>query len=465
MYLIFLFVLVLALFLTYILFQKDIFAPPTMMILVFLVSAILLLARYDDWRVNEYSVNACVLLFIGIISFVLGGVIAFYVIQKITIQNRRIGSVLKKSLVSRIDISLIWISLAIIMGVLEVKLLYRYICHTVVTMNYNHSSLASLLYSYRWVFINNLIPAELGMPRYLGLLKYTVEVISAFSIYVFLHNIILKCYKKRDFIYFAIVLFWPLNAILTSSRGDIITLLAEAIYLIYFFFSVNRGFSMMTSLKVINKGVKILIAFLVFFFGFAVFQNRINSNNTLMNSITIYISGGIRAFDLFVKEPLEKNMGLIGNDETLRYFSMFLAVHMHRGEKTLLPLEFRYIDGKSIGNIFTAFRRYYSDFGIVGIVIFSIILGLVMSLLYAKSKKACIYKKNAFVILLFSWLSKPIFYMAMEDYFYVSNISMNSLYKILVLYLLYLVFVEKRKFVRFRSEKNGTNLFEKKCDT
>lgn len=458
MYLIFLLVLTISLFLTYILFKKDMFAPPTMMILVFLVSAILLIARYDDWNVNEYSIDSCMLLIVGIASFVIGGVVAFYIVQKVTIKNRHVGVILKPSLMDRIDISFMWVMLAVLMGVIEVILLYRYMYHTVVAMNYNHSSLATLLYSYRKLFINNRVPPELGMPGYLRLMKYTVEVISAFSVYVFLHNTILRCYKKRDYIYFVVVIFGPLNAVLTSSRGDIITLLAEVIYLIYFFSGVNSGFSTMTSLKVINKGVKILITFLIFFFGFAFFQNRINSNNTLMNSITIYISGGIRAFDVFVKEPLERNMGLIGNDETLRYFSTFLAVHMRHGEKPLLPLEFRYIDGKSIGNIFTAFRRYYSDFGIAGIIIFSSILGFIMSILYIKSKKNCIKKRNAFVILLFSWLSKPVFYMAIEDYFYVSNITINSLYKMFVLYVLYLMFVEKKQFIKVRSVKKWSRI-------
>lgn len=260
----------------------------------------------------------------------------------------------------------------------------------------------------------------------------------------------MKCFEKKDRLLILLILFWPLNALLTSSRGDIITMLAEIIYLIYFFYGINNGFSVSNSIKMLGKSTKILIIFIILFFLFAVYQNRINADNTLWNSITIYISGGVRAFDIYVKEPLKRNTGLLGNDETLRYFSTFFAVHRGQGQKPLLPLEFRYINGKSIGNIFTAFRRYYSDFGIIGIIIFSSVLGFIMTQLYVKSRNTCIKEKNGFSILLFAWLSKSIFYMAIEDCFYVTNVSLNGLYKIIILYILYLIFVEKRKFLRFR---------------
>lgn len=444
MYLFFIFILLAVFFITLIIFKKELFAPPVMMTFVFLMCSIVVLARYDDWNLRDYSIKSVGLLLIGIVMFILGGVIAYFGTANVYLESARIGMIRKKNIKDRIDIPFAVILLALFLGICEIFLFTRYIKEAVIIMNYNHSSVSNLLVSYRQLSMNNLISSKHAIPTYLSLMKYTVESFSAFSTYIFLHNWILKCFKVKDVLLLGVIFVWPLNALLTSSRGDILTLMAEVIYLIYFFYGIEYGFTSSTDEKVFGKGIRLLLCFLIFFFSFSLFQNRINRDNTLFNSVTIYIGGGIRAFDDFVKKPVKSNTGLIGNDETLRYFSTFMSVHLHKGTKTLLPLEFRYINGKSIGNIFTAFRRYYSDFGIGGIICFSSILGYIMTLMYEKSKRSCIERKNSFVLLLFVWLSKPIFYMAIEEYFFVSNLSLNCLYKIMVLFCLYIMFVEKR---------------------
>lgn len=449
MYFVYIAILFFVFLFIYSIFRRDLFIPPVMMTFCFLMCSIMVLARYNDWAVSSFSIDSCFLLLLGVITYIIGSSLSYFWGSHFAF-NYKIGKSLQSNIRRRIDISLMQMILACLVGFVELLLFTKYVQNTVLVMKYNHSTFAKMLFSYRWLLMRNLIPTELTMPVHLSFLKYTVEMISAFAIYVYIHNKSMKCFEKKDRLLILLILFWPLNALLTSSRGDIITMLAGIIYLIYFFYGINNGFSVSNSIKMLGKSTKILIIFIILFFLFAVYQNRINADNTLWNSITIYISGGVRAFDIYVKEPLKRNTGLLGNDETLRYFSTFFAVHRGQGQKPLLPLEFRYINGKSIGNIFTAFRRYYSDFGIIGIIIFSSVLGFIMTQLYVKSRNTCIKEKNGFSILLFAWLSKSIFYMAIEDCFYVTNVSLNGLYKIIILYILYLIFVEKRKFLRFR---------------
>ena len=452
MYFIYLVLLFCIFLFVYKIFHEDLFIPPVMMTFCFLICSIIVVTRYTDWNVGTFSMYSGVMLLIGIISYIIGGCISYYFGSLFELKHR-VGKLQHLDIRKRIDISLTLLIIANFIGIIELVLFARYVINTVLSMNYNHSTFAKLLFSYRWVLMRNLIPVELSMPTYLSFLKYTVEMFSAFAIYVYIHNKCMKCSARKDRLLILVSLYWPLNALLTSSRGDIITLLAEIIYLIYFFNGINRGFSANTSARMLGKSVKILIVFLFFFFLFSVYQYRISSNNTFCNSITVYFAGGVRAFDIFVKEPLERNTGLIGNDETLRYFSTFFAVHRGQGQKTLLPLEFRYIKGKSIGNIFTAFRRYYSDFGIGGIIFFSIMLGFVMTLLYAKSRSYCQKRENCFYILAFAWLSKSVFFMAIEDYFYVSIISLNGIYKERILYILYMRLVKNKKLLKLSKKK------------
>lgn len=447
MYIIFLIAIFLIFIVSYLIFQKELFAPPVMMVLVFLFCGMVVLARYDDWDVSKYSVDSALLLILGLISFIIGGGIAYFATSNIYIKGKGIGINYQDDIRDRVNVPGVIGFIGVIICGVEVLLFYRYVISTVLSMNYKHTSLASTLVSYRWASMQNLIPNELAMPGYLSILKYSTEVFSVFALYVVIHNIIFGYFKKKDIFQAIILLTLPVNAFLSSSRGDILILLAEMVYLIYFFLGIKNGFGTLSDMKVVRKGIRILIIFLVFFIAFAAFQNRYSESNTILNSLSIYIGGGIRAFDEFVKDPLPRNRGLIGNDETLRYFSTFMSVHRGQGEKTLLPLEFSYINGKSIGNIYTAFRRYYSDFRIPGIIIFSVLLGFIMTQLYCKSRNACMIGKNSFVVLAFAYLSKPVFYMAIEDFFYVSNVSLNGLFKLLLLYFLFCVFAQRKKLV------------------
>ncbi|WP_255376024.1 O-antigen polymerase [Cloacibacillus sp. An23] len=423
------------------------FAPPVMMVLVFMACACVPMTRYEDWRLAEYGAQSVLLLILGIISFLSGSLLAY------CISHYRYNSILltrASDIRKRIIITSWGFALMFGLGLVEIFMLADYIRATVVSMNFPHSSLGSMLFSYRVIDVNNLIPKEFAMPSYLRLLRYSVEVFSAFAVYVLLHNFILQCYKKSDMWLVLIILLWPVNSLLVSARGHILNLLAEIVYLIFFFYGVKYGFNFRIAIHVISKGVKLLFVFFILFFVFAIFQGRIHSGNTLFNSATVYAGGGIRAFDLFVKAPKDKNTGMLGNDETLMGIGSFLNMHLGIGKKPLGPLEFRNIAGKNLGNIYTAFRRYYSDFGTFGIVFFSAILGFIMNYMYMKSKNACIKGKTVFEVLLFSWMSRFIFYMPIEEYFYGSTITLSGIYKIVLLYILYRIFSEKKIFINGR---------------
>lgn len=76
-----------------------------------------------------------------------------------------------------------------------------------------------------------------------------------------------------------------------------------------------------------------------------------------------------------------------------------------------------------------------------------------MTLLYAKSRSYCQKRENCFYILAFAWLSKSVFFMAIEDYFYVSIISLNGLYKVIILYILYMRLVKHKKLLKLSKKR------------
>ena len=72
-------------------------------------------------------------------------------------------------------------------------------------------------------------------------------------------------------------------------------------------------------------------------------------------------------------------------------------------------LEFRYINGLKISNVYTAFRRYYSDFSTMGIIVIPLMLGYFFSALYEKIKIKSKAGIIDFRLILFLYFCKSLF--------------------------------------------------------
>ena len=381
---------------------------------------------------------------LGILSFVTAGLIALYRKRPSVSSEQSI-----ETYASRISITSAIPVILIVVGFLQVYVQYRLVLQTVVGLGYNHSSLAQTLYVYRIINTQGLIPDEYAISSVYSLLKYFVESSSALAIFVFLYNIFaVRQFQKKDILWIGVAMFWPINAIITTSRGDLLNIIAMAFYLMYFFLGFRRGFNQKTDVKVIKIGIQLLAVFFFVFLFISIQQGRVS--NGFVSYISIYTNGGVRNFDLFIKDPVPYGQGLLGNDETLRYISLIVQRLSDAPYSTSLALEFRNINGVNTGNIYTAFRRYYSDFGFAGIILFSSFLGYFLTNLYCKAKLEVTKKKIGFTTLLFAWLSKPIFFLAIEDTFYVTVVTLNGLIRIFFLWMLYVIFIKKILRIRIR---------------
>ena len=274
-------------------------------------------------------------------------------------------------------------------------------------------------------------------------LCYILTINSILFLYALIHNFCFKVCKKKDIFYLLIVSFWPLYSILSSNRLDLLFLMAIFIYLLYFFFNMKNGKPVMVRRRIFKLGSKLLIVFFIFFILLTIFMGRRNTfaDIHVQDYLTKYISAGIRNFDLFVKEPHDTDGW---GKETFPSIYRFIYTHFGYGEYYKVPLEFRKIKGISLGNIYTGFRRYYSDFGVFGLMVIPFILGLLMNSLYYKAKKLCKNNMLGFEILLFAYLSRCLFLMPIEDQFFIFEFSARGLFKILVLYILYCLFIKKK---------------------
>ena len=102
-------------------------------------------------------------------------------------------------------------------------------------------------------------------------------------------------------------------------------------------------------------------------------------------------------------------------------------------------LEFRRSNGVSIGNVYGAVRRYYNDFGIMGVIVLQTICSFFFNAFYTKIKQQS-KQKSKFTYFLYAYLSYHVFEMPIDDTFYKSFISFNFLTTLIVLFAVYYIF-------------------------
>lgn len=421
--------------------RYEIFNPTITVLLMFLGCMIFGLVRWDDWEIDKYSINAVILIMIGIMAF---STIGVFVSQfKNTLKVNPIRH-------QRLDVSNLFIVIALIWCFGGCLLFLDYINYVVVGLNKNNNSVSEMIQSYYIIKGQDANRGIYAIPPFLSLTKKIIPVVSAFSEYILIHNVCFHKFQAKDVVYGLIILACIIFSLIDSNRGSLLQMLAIGMYLMYFFLNMYYGWNKKVNLLILKKGIKIFILFIVLFVALAVGIGRYKSlsDMDIVNYVTIYISSGVRNFDLFLEDPVSSE---IWGKETFAGFNRFLAHRFGIGEIYGAPLEFRSILGKNIGNIYTAFRRYYADFGISGLIIFPMLLSAFFTAMYIYNRSKAYKDKLGVSVLVFAYLSRAIFYMPIDDTFFEFDITLGRLFEILLLMFLYYVFIKRN--LRFKIRK------------
>lgn len=431
MYIVFIAILIMFFIITFPIFGKEILSPPILVLLLFILCSVIGLIRWDDWRLYEFSLNAVLYLITGILSFLLAAYFAKLVYPNKLINNRH---PLRRN---RIEVGVGWVLFLIVLGLITNVLSFVFIKSTVARLGFDIESISRIINHFR--NIEEIFPDDYSMPITIKVFYWISICTGSFSLFIFTHNMCFKVLKKKDFWLLVIVGLWISVALLNSHRSYILMALAEVIYFLYFFWDMYVGKKSFVNKKIFKWGVGAFVGIIVCFLVLAILLGRRASFKELdiIDYITMYVSSGVRNFDLYIKEPVENNyFGM----ETFPSLYRTLANRFGIGMSVDTALEFRYIDGLKISNIYTPFRRYYSDFGIVGLIIIPAFWGFSFTYAYERIKNKC--RKNIidFDIIFFAYGSKVIFHMPIEEVFLNFEISINGIFKIIILFGLYFIF-------------------------
>ena len=413
--------------------DKDFLSPANVFLLFSIVSITAMFIFYDKWELSNYGLLAVVVYLSGSIFFVVGcGIAKAFSLRNINLRNTINSNVLNPM---RIEMSYLKIFIAILISLAGLYGTYRFIMNLV-----GGNSLASLAVAvqrYRYLHGQRMLSGENAKGRIWALCSSFSTAFAYCSIIVLIHNIVNRKYKRKDLLLVFPFAFKTLEYLITSSRGDIINMLVGAIMCWFISMKFRRGWNKEINRKVVKIVIRVAIIFVPLFFGSLIIMGRVTSLKgfDFTNSAVIYLSGGVRNLDLYFKEPITTSK-LFG-EETFTYLLSNLSNTLQHGKLITRVLEFRNINGKNIGNIYTSFRRFYHDFGFLGVCFLSSIQGMVISSLYYNINRRGKDNRIGFLEVLYYYLACTTPYIAIEDTFFSYYFSITCLKMFVIFFIVY----------------------------
>lgn len=169
--------------------------------------------------------------------------------------------------------------------------------------------------------------------------------------------------------------------------------------------------------------------------GFSEFRTVVGRSDTksTWDYLAMYIGASIKLFDKFVTDPVRISHQYIGQETFPYLWISFFGKTITNWSN----LEFRNSSsGINLGNVYTAFRRYYSDFGVGGLITLTALESFFYSLFYVKvSDKRKPSKEIDFATLLYSFFAVGPVYYSVDDRLFPYYVAKDRLYIIILMFV------------------------------
>lgn len=428
----------LILFFAVMVLQCDILAPSVIVCFVFLISTIILETNVYEWEINISPMTVFVVV-TGLAVFVLTG--CFLHQTKKGYRSRR-----------AIEIPVFTISnyKLIISFVFEMCISFLYYKEVVRIASYVTQSWGmGLIWKYRQMafYTDNLTADQMMNPWVTQGYKMTM-IIAYIMLFFFINNVVVNKQKiSLNAKYLLLVPAYIFMLILAGNRLAIMNMVFFGITIWYILKNLKSGYTVKGSIKFVLRflGVGILII-LAFWLMTSVVQRY--TKLPFWTTISIYAGAPIQLLNEYLIDPVEHNV-IWGQESLINIHNSLYKLGISNYH-SIINLEYRTYNGISLGNVYTTFRRYIQDFGILGMLIAVGLESYFYNWIYYKKIRSIkrITYKTAMWIVLYSFMIYPIFLFSIEEYF---TLMWSAGYLItLVLFLCMFFFYTKVSFSKLQ---------------
>ena len=431
-------ILIVILWIFVILINKDLFSPSSLLCLSYIFAVICAIYNIDNWKINLHY-NTFFVIAIGIISFLISSFIFKALYRKKEDE--------KKSKLNYIEIKQYkLLALDIVSFVIFVIYCVYFIKALGGISALGNFSVAMEIYRSKTLFHDMAL-----IPGWINFLIKVCRAIAYVYTYIVINNIIVR--KKENITHrqenrilyiIGIILYLPLT-LMSGGRYDLIVYMVFVLIIWNIMYTIENSKRMQPK-KIVKIGL-IVIVLLVAFSNFRGLVGRNNKSSTI-DYVTEYFGGSIEIFDMYMQD----------HNHSSKYFGQetFAGVRKFLYQIKLLDnqrvseeaTEFRTIyNGKTIGNVYTGFRKMYQDFGMIGVIILQALMAIIFNKFYYdsfyKKENSKIYKS----ILLTGCIAFCLILHSYSESFYSTVISFNyiAFFIIMMFIIRFLLKIEIRR--------------------
>ena len=424
--------------------KGDYFFPAAIILEVYALSVFFAILEMDKWD-SSISFETFNIFCTGILTYFITAIVTRMILKRTSKYRFTIGKLHMSSSSNNIvvdDEKPITISVGVCIAVVSFSLLVLIVYFRDVRI----SSLSVAMFDSFSEMIGNfhdnsvMGTLEVGVSAFSNYGNMILAAISYILLYINVQDIVLKHklgFLHRLLCWFPIIIF-VFCSILSGARNPILQLIC-AFFILYYIMSSkfkqkSRKFRWKLALRIIVAVVLVLVVF-------SSLRGVVGrkSDYGFIDYIAKYVGGSIKLFDIFIGAKLTNMSGIWGKET-------FVNVWRYIGSKTgnieytslLMNKEWRSYKGFAMGNVYTAFREYYFDFKIVGVVVLTAIHAFIFTFAYQKlmnSKNLIRSNKICFPLLLYAYVSQSLFYFSIDDRLYQAYLARNVVLTVLAMYI------------------------------
>lgn len=405
----------------YKLFDRDIFSPPVALTAIFALCAASTLYNYNRWNMNEFHLNTCLLIIWGVVVFLaVSWLIYHWLKPRFSVALWPVRGA-EDGAVSMDRVKLL---LVVVADLIVLYFFFRQVVRIAEAGGYTSGEgYQKLMSVFRATYSYNTLSAEEGLPFWIN---QALKLMTAFAyayLYLFVNNFMQHGFRWKDLWLMTPVALYAVQSLMSAGRLNLLRLAAAALMMAYFLWHRRHGWRRMNSARVLLICAAAFAAVMVLFFLLKDVVGRVTDKDFLYYT-TVFTGGPIRLFDLYLKDPVAPSA--VFGKETFWSLHQFLAKYGIAGEAYIRHLEFRYVNGYNVGNVYTAFRRYYQDFGFIGLTVFQALNALLFSGFYVALKSKHRGRLADVALFFYSFIAYALFILPIDDQIFSAFINVSS---------------------------------------
>jgi oligosaccharide repeat unit polymerase len=412
-------------------YEKDIFAPPVILSAVYLISVASAIFNANLYKFKDISIETVFIITLGILVFV---VTSLLIKQNYMIKEKSFNSLLNQP--SLIQISRPKLIFAILLSII-CTFIYTETIGNAVNLGQNMQQYSEAMAEFREDYSYD----NKRLPFYSLQIHKLSRVLAFVFLYVFGYNVAISRKIWNNAVYLIPVLLFCFASLRGANRTPLIQIIIAGV--IYWYITKNKISNKKSHIKLIFS---LLFGVCIFFYIFTLLRPYVGRRNEMdiVNYITFYAGGSIHLFDIFCQNPEESK--IFGWETFAGLYQDLSKIGIY--ENRIMHMDFREISGVQMGNIYTAFRTYYQDFGLSGIVVFQIIQALIYTIWYEKLKQQP-NVQFSFSLVVYGILTLPLFEHSIQEQLFRNYFCLNTLIVSLLCYVLGRFFITNSAKVKF----------------